>query len=155
MATFDDVYRQHLPIVLRAAARVVGRRDVAEEITADAFLELYRQFDRIDAGRLPGWLLTVVRNRAIDYWRRQQTERVLVRDAGAPSAVTAPLPSGDNLFAHPSLKPVHRVCLVLRYERGLTREEIGQRLGLTDTQVRGHLQYALTLLRKNLVAQAG
>lgn len=154
MATFDDVYRQHLPTVLRAAARVVGRRDVAEEITADAFLELYRQFDRIDADRLPGWLLTVVRNRAIDHWRRQQTERLLVRDAAVPASVTDPLPS-DNLFAHPSLKPVHRVCLVLRYERGLTREEIGRRLGLTDTQVRGHLQYALTLLRKNLVAQAG
>jgi len=26
---------------------------------------------------------------------------------------------------------------------------------LTDTQVRGHLQYALTLLRKNMVAQTG
>jgi len=53
------------------------------------------------------------------------------------------------------LKPIHRVCLVLRYQHGLTREEIGRRLGLTDTQVRGHLQYALTLLRKNLVAHTG
>jgi DNA-directed RNA polymerase specialized sigma24 family protein len=47
------------------------------------------------------------------------------------------------------------VCLILRYEHGLSREEIGKRLGLSDTQVRGHLQYALTLLRKTLVAQAG
>lgn len=157
MATFDEVYRRHLPTVLRAAARIVGRRDVAEEITADAFLELYRQFDRIDVERLPGWLLTVVRNRGIDYWRRQQTERLIVQEAGAPAMSTdqAPLPRADNLFAHASLKPVHRVCLVLRYQHGLTREEIGKRLGLTDTQVRGHLQYALTLLRKNLVAQTG
>jgi len=157
MSTFDEVYRRHLPIVLRTAARVVGRRDVAEEITADAFLELYRQFDRIDLEWLPGWLLTVVRNRGIDYWRRRQTERLLVQEAGAPpvSTAPAPLPRPDNLFAHPSLKPVHRVCLVLRYQHGLTREEIGRRLGLTDTQVRGHLQYALTLLRKNLAVQAG
>jgi RNA polymerase sigma-70 factor (ECF subfamily) len=155
MATFDDVYRQHLPIVLRAAARAVGRRDVAEEITADAFLELYRQFDRIDVTRLPGWLLTVVRNRAIDYWRRQQTERVLGPSAAAPDSVAPPAPAGENLFAHPALKPIHRVCLILRYQHGLSRDEIGKRLGLTDTQVRGHLQYALTLLRKNLVAQTG
>jgi RNA polymerase sigma-70 factor (ECF subfamily) len=156
MATFEDVYRQHLPAVLRAAARVAGRRDVAEEIAADAFLELYRQFDRIDVDRLPGWLLTVVRNRAIDYWRRQQTERLLAQEAApVSSADPAPVAEHANLFAHPALKPIHRVCLVLRYQHGLTREEIARRLGLTDTQVRGHLQYALTLLRKSLVVQTG
>ena len=155
MATFDDVYRLHLPVVLRTAVRVVGRRDVAEEITADAFLELDRQFDRIDVDRLPGWLLTVVKNRGIDYWRRQQTERLLVQDAPASIVPGDPAPGRENLFAHQALKPVHRVCLVLRYQHGLSREEIGRRLGLTDTQVRGHLQYALTLLRKNLVAQTG
>lgn len=155
MATFDDVYRRHLPTVLRAAARVVGRRDVAEELTADAFLELYRQFDRIEVERLPGWLLTVVRNRAIDYWRRQQTERLLVQDAPPSPIPGDPRPSRDHLFAHPALKPIHRVCLVLRYQHGLSRDEIARRMGLTDTQVRGHLQYALTLLRKHLVAQTG
>ena len=156
MEAFDDVYRRHLPAVLRAATRVVGRRDVAEELTADAFLELYRQFDRIDLDRLPGWLLTVVRNRGIDYWRRQQTERLFAHDEGAPEVVPEPATRvGGNLFAHPALKPVHRVCLVLRYEHELSREEIARRLGLTDTQVRGHLQYALTLLRKHMVEQAG
>ena len=152
METFDDVYRRHLPVVLRAAARVVGRRDVAEEITADAFLELYRQFDRIDVDRLPAWLLTVVRNRGIDYCRKQQTERALSDEPGAVNDVEESAVTPGNLFAHPSLKPVHRVCLVLRYEHELSREDIGRRLGLTNTQVRGHLQYALTLLRKHLVA---
>lgn len=155
MDAFDDVYRRHLPVVLRAAARVVGRRDVAEEITADAFLELYRQFDRIDLDRLPGWLLTVVRHRGIDYWRRQQTERQFTQATPPPDVVPEPATRTDSLFAHAALKPVHRICLVLRYEHGLSREEIGSRLGLTDTQVRGHLQYALTLLRKHLVAQTG
>jgi len=154
MEAFDDVYRRHLPVVLRAAARVVGRRDVAEEITADAFLELYRQFDRIDLDRLPGWLLTVVRNRGIDHWCKQRPERLFSETPAMESAVELPAPPA-GLFSHPALKPVHRVCLVLRYEHGLSREEIGRRLGLTDTQVRGHLQYALTLLRKHVVVQAG
>ena len=155
MQTFDDVYRRHLSVVLRAAARVVGRRDVAEEITADAFLELYRQFDRIDLDRLPGWLVTVVRNRGIDYWRKQQNERVFAQGAPAPGVAPEPATGQGSLFSHPALKPVHRICLVLRYEHGLSREEIARRLGLTDTQVRGHLQYALALLRKHVVAQTG
>jgi DNA-directed RNA polymerase specialized sigma24 family protein len=43
---------------------------------------------------------------------------------------------------------VHRVCLALRYVQGMTRAEIAARTGLTEMQVKGHLQYALTLLRK-------
>ena len=151
--TFDDAYQQFLPVVLRAASRAVGRRDVAEEITADTFLQLYRQFDRIDTDRLPGWLVTLVRHRAIDYWRREQVERRFLESAVEPS-VSRPDDLPQNLFSHPSLKPIHRVCLVLRYEHGLSREEIARRLGLSATQVRGHLQYGLSLLRKNLVMEA-
>jgi RNA polymerase sigma-70 factor (ECF subfamily) len=153
--TFDVVYRQHLHAVLRAASRAVGRRDVAEEITADAFLELHRQFDRIDVSRLPGWLITVVRNRAIDYWRRQELERRFVAAAADVAAETGePAFDSESLFAHPALKPIHRTCLLLRYEYGLTRDEIARRLGLTETQVRGHLQYGLTLLRKHVSQSA-
>jgi RNA polymerase sigma-70 factor, ECF subfamily len=153
MATFDDVYRRHLPTVLRAASRAVGRRDVAEEITADAFLELYRRFDRIDSDLLPGWVLTVMRNRAVDYWRRQNVERRYLAGAVEPAvSVDAPRPVPEGLFSHPALKPIHRACLLLRYQHGLSREEIGKRLGLSATQVRGHLQYGLKLLRKGIVA---
>ena len=156
MATFDDVYRRHLPTVLRAASRAVGRRDVAEEITADAFLELYRHFDRIDVAQLPGWVLTVMKNRAVDYWRRQNVERRYLSGAVEPDAPaeTPHPPVPLDLFAHPALKPIHRACLLLRYQHGLSREEIGRRLGLSATQVRGHLQYGLKLLRKHVaVAQ--
>lgn len=148
--TFDDAYRRYLPTVLRVACRVVGRRDVAEEITADAFLELHRQFDRIDADQLPAWVLTVVRNRGIDYWRRQQVERRYYEAWADAEPSHDPRVACDDLFTHRSLKPVHRACLTLRYEHGLSREEIGLRLGLSETQVRGHLQYSLTLLRKHL-----
>lgn len=52
------------------------------------------------------------------------------------------------LAANPALKAVHRVCLILRYVYGYSRAEIAGETGLTETQVKGHLQYALTLLRK-------
>lgn len=151
MATFEELYRRHLPVVLRVAWRAVGRRDIAEEITADAFVALHREFDRIDADQLPGWLITVVRNKATDHWRRQQLEQrhseSLATAHGSSQAGSGLTPA---LLDTPSLKPVHRACLVLRYVHGMSRAEIAARLGLSDTQVRGHLQYALTLLRKEL-----
>ena len=48
------------------------------------------------------------------------------------------------------LKPVHRACLILRYVHGMTRAEIAARLGLTDNQVKGHLQVPSTILRRDL-----
>src|SRR5262249_39539273 len=152
MTGYEQVYRQHLTAVFRYAQRVVGRRDVAEELTSDAFIALWKTFDTIDTSQLPAWLYTVVKHRAIDYWRRSGLEQKYLADLEIP-----PVASGqprqafmDWLNSAPSLKPVHRAVLVLRYVHGNERAEIAARLGLSETQVKGHLQYAHKLLRKEL-----
>jgi RNA polymerase sigma-70 factor (ECF subfamily) len=151
MADFDDVYRRHLPSVFRYAVRCVGRRDIAEELAADAFLKLYRAFDSIDLNQLPGWLLTIVRHAAVDYWRHRTTEqRYLATLQMEPVSSAAPSVQ-EWLDSVPALNPMHRVCLVLRYVHGLPRTDIARRLNLSDTQVKGYLQYARELMRKELV----
>ena len=125
---------------------------MAEELTSDAFLTLHQHIASIDASQLPSWLFTVVRNRATDYWRRQGREQ----DYLAESARYSAPPREDQetvetwVARHPGLKPVHRLCIILRYVYGMTREEIAQQAGLTDNQVKGHLQYSLTLLRREM-----
>ena len=145
MATFEAIYREHAQAVFRFAMRVTGKRDVAEDLTSEAFLALYRNFDAIDQTQLPGWLLTVVRNRARDLWRHRVVEQRYEAQSVEPAATE---PSEPSILDSVDLKPVHRACLVLRYSYGMSRAEIAAHLGLTETQVRGHLQYALTLLRK-------
>jgi RNA polymerase sigma-70 factor, ECF subfamily len=147
MAAFDDLYREHVQAVFRFALSVVGRKETAEDLTSEAFLELYRHLESIDESRLPGWLLTVVRNRARDWWRHQAVEqRYLEQLAEAP--VQEALPLERWMLESADLKPIHRTCVILRYVHGMARAEIAARTGLTETQVKGHLQYALTLLRK-------
>lgn len=154
MTDFDDIYRQHLPAVFRYAIRCVGRREVAEEITSEAFVALLRGFDEIDPKLLPGWLFTVVRNRATDYWRRASLERRYHSTLESePQTSSAPDSIQEWLDAVPSLKPVHRACLILRYVHGLERAAIALRLGLSENQVKGHLQYAHQLLRRQLNEQ--
>ena len=146
MGTFEDTYRTHVQAVFRFALSVTGRRDVAEDLTSEAFLALYRNFAAIDQSLLPGWLLTVVRNRARDWWRRQMVEQ---RHASEQSPATAEPPSLERwILEDARLKPIHRACVMLRYVYGYSRAEIAEKTGLTETQVKGHLQYALTLLRK-------
>ena len=146
MGTFEDTYRTHVQAVFRFALSVTGRREVAEDLTSEAFLALYRNFDAIDQSLLPGWLLTVVRNRARDWWRRQVVEQ---RHASELQPVAAEPPSLEHwILEDTRLKPIHRACVMLRYVYGYSRAEIAEKTGLTETQVKGHLQYALTLLRK-------
>jgi len=152
MADFDSLYRQHTGAVFRFAVRCVGRRDLAEELTSDAFMALHQNLDSIDVAQLPSWLFTVVRNRATDHWRKQAREQEYLANQGVPS-VPARVDQ-DTVEAwvsrNPALKPVHRLCIILRYVHGMTREEIGRQAGLTENQVKGHLQYALTLLRREM-----
>lgn len=146
MGSFEEIYRQHVQSVFRFAMRCVSRRDMAEDLTSEAFLALYRNIDQIDEAQLPGWLLTVVRNRARDYWRKQAVEQRYLETLDPPVAEAPPLERW--ILESPGLKPVHRTCLMLRYVHGMTRAEIAAKTGLTDMQVKGALQYALELLRR-------
>ena len=149
MTDFDDAYAKHADAVFRYALRLVARRDVAEDIVSDTFLTLHRNRDSIDFSQLPGWLFAVARNKALDYWRRSKVEQRYL--STLPPAETSWTPPLEMWLAETkTLKPVHRACLILRYVHDLTREEIGRRLGLSETQVKGHLQYARTLLRAEL-----
>ena len=146
MSSFEEIYRRHVQSVFRFAMRCVSRRDVAEDLTSEAFMALYRNLEQIDESRLPAWLLTVVRNRARDYWRRQTVEQRFLESLDPPLLETPPLEQW--ILDTAELKPVHRTCLMLRYVHGMSRAEIASSLAITETQVKGYLQYGLELLRK-------
>jgi RNA polymerase sigma-70 factor (ECF subfamily) len=148
MGTFEDLYRQHSQAVFRFAYRVTGDRATAEDVTSEAFLALYRNLDAIDESLLPGWLLTVARNRARDIWRRRAVEQRYLGDLDDPPA-EARQSLESWILECPDLKPVHRTCIMLRYVYGMTREEIAEKSGLSEMQVKGHLQYGIKLLRQS------
>ena len=150
MTDFDELYRCYVDAVFRFALQQVRRRDIAEEITSDTFVALYERLTEIDTAQLPNWLFTVARNRATDYWRRQVLEnRFLAGYKPVDTVDPATEPEFERwLEQNPQLKPIHRVCLMLRYGYGMDRSEIAAGTGLTETQVKGLLQYARQILRR-------
>lgn len=149
MSDFDEIYAKYAAAVFRYALKCVGQRDVAEDVTSEVFLTLHRLRENIDHSRLPGWLFAVARNRAIDHWRRMDVERRYLEMLS--TAEVSWSPSLEFWLAETkALKPIHRAVLILRYVHGMDRTEIGRRLRLTENQVKGHLQYALTILRREL-----
>ena len=147
---FESLYRQHVQAVYRFALSITRRKEIAEDLTSEAFLALHREMASIDPAQLPAWLLTVVRNRARDLWRHQVIEERYAVDKKPAAPPTAPPASAleEWILEGAGLKPIHRLCVMLRYVSGMTRAEIAVETGLSETQVKGHLQYALALLRK-------
>jgi RNA polymerase sigma-70 factor, ECF subfamily len=148
--TFEALYRQHVLAVYRFALSITRSKEVAEDLTSEAFLALHRELASIDQAQLPAWLLTVVRNRARDLWRHHSIEERFVIDKkhAVPESAPPEFSLEHWILSGAGLKPVHRLCVMLRYVSGMTRAEIAAETGLSETQVKGHLQYALTLLRK-------
>lgn len=154
MGSFEDLYRTHVQAVFRFAMSIVGNRETAEDLTSEAFIALHRNLDAIDQSLLPAWLMTVVRNRARDLWRRRAVEERVREDLAASHIVAEEPPLERWILESPGLRPIHRACLMLRYVHEMTRAEIAAKLGLSETQVKGHLQYGLGLLRKAYKASA-
>jgi RNA polymerase sigma-70 factor (ECF subfamily) len=155
MDSVETAYRRHFASVFRYALSVAGRRDVAEDLTAEAFLELQRHADAIRLDQLPAWLFVVVRNRARDLWRRQIVEQKYAPWLTDSAAADASGAGARAWLADAGLKPVQRLCLELHYVWGYTVAEIARRLGMTDGQVKGHIQRALQHLRHAARTRSG
>src|SRR4051812_16683693 len=69
---FETIYERHSGAAYSLAYRMVGTRSVAEDVTQDAFLNLWRSgahYDRV-RGSVRTWILGIVHHRAIDALRR-------------------------------------------------------------------------------------
>src|SRR4051812_133253 len=150
MRDFDDLYRQYAAQVFRVALRYVGRPEIAEEITSETFLALYEHNPHYEELAMPAWLFTVAKRRAVDYWRKQLHEQRIDESTPEQAAPAAGRDIMELIRASGSLSATHRACVILRYVHGMTRAEIAARTGLDPNQVKGHLQYALKLLRDEL-----
>ncbi|HYY73411.1 MAG TPA: sigma-70 family RNA polymerase sigma factor, partial [Solirubrobacterales bacterium] len=69
---FEVFYDRHGGAAYSLAHRIVGDPGMAEDVTQEAFLSLWRSGSRYDPARggVRAWVLGVVRNRAIDALRR-------------------------------------------------------------------------------------
>ena len=69
---FAVLYDRHGGAAYSLAHRIVGDPAIAEDVTQEAFISVWRSGARFDAARgsVRSWTLGIVRNRAIDALRR-------------------------------------------------------------------------------------
>ncbi len=156
---FDEIFRQWYEPVVRSANRVLHDPGVAEELTQDVFLELWRRRDALASdSSVAGYLMQAVRNRALNHLRHLavQKKSVVYVEALAEPAEHADaeaqrseveLAIADAIAALP---PRTREMFVMSRERGLRYSEIAEQLGVSVKAVEANMSRALRMLRERL-----
>ena len=157
-AALAQLYGRYGALIYTLARRIVGDRQLAEEVMQDTFLRCWDGVERYDPlrGRVASWLMGIARNRAIDLVRgRQHQARLREREPFPPprSPGEVPMePSSDDriLLRHAvsvalqELPADQRQPIELAYYGGLTQAEIarllGEPLGTVKSRIRSGLQ---------------
>lgn len=142
------------------AYRMLSDAAAAEDAVQDAFVLAWknaRAFD-VKRGSLRNWLLTIVRNRAVDRLRRARVRPTSRLDAGHDlakvpdvwEAVLSKETRDDIKDAFRRLPEAQRVTLELAYFGGYTHSEIAQKLNVPLGTVKGRMRMGLEKMRSFL-----
>jgi len=162
-----ELYDRYASMALGTALRVIGDREEAEDVVHDAFVAVWRKIDRFDAdrGSLRAWLMTVVRNRAIDRIRARRPgmdlddadERSLLRTGPNPTweAALRQASASEVRAAMAGLPDDQRRAVELAYFEGYTYREVAELTGVPPGTATGRLRLALGKLRDALAGTSG
>jgi RNA polymerase sigma-70 factor (sigma-E family) len=151
-AALAALFRDHYANLVRLASLLVDDQGAAEEVVQEAFVGLFRRWDRLDdIQAAPGYLRTTVVNLARSRLRRRAVRRRHRPEEvpDAPSAELGALARDEEravLAAVAGLPRRQRECLVLRYYLDLGQAETAAILGISVGSVKSHTHRGLTTL---------
>ena len=155
---FGELYDRYVTPVYRHMYCMVNDRQLAEDLTAQTFLQALQAVGRYEERGISflAWLLRIAKNLAINHWRGQRNHNSS-RNHGSERAISSP-----ELFCEAKLREeevwraVHslggdqRQVIILRFVDGLSYPEVAQVLGKSIGAVRVVQYRALGALRRAL-----
>lgn len=156
------VARYERPLVAYAA-RIVGDLDGGRDVVQDCFLRLCGQDREALADHLAEWLFAVCRNLALDRRRRRHREVAMDAQESAIAEVPASAaPPSDGLeqaesrsgvlAALAALPARQQEIIRLRFQHGLSYQQIAGVTGLTATNVGFLIHTAIKAMRARIPA---
>ena len=147
VAAFEQLFLRHYGTVYRVVYGLVGRRDVAEDLAQDTFLQLYRQPPlHGETLSLPAWLCRVVLNRGHNTIRTERRtanreERVAFQELstggewGDPEAAALRNEQQNCVRDALAQLPERQMKLLLLRNAGLRYPEIARLLDLAPGSI--------------------
>lgn len=165
---FTPLLQRYQRKILNFMYRMIGERDVAEDLTQEVFLKAYEALPRFrKEAAFSTWLFRIAHNHCVNSLKRRKREipmAALEKDPpnGNPLARLAdPSPSTEQNLEQRELRaiiqeklaeltPEHRAVLVLRDIQGLSYDEIASTLELEGGTVRSRIHRARMELKEKL-----
>lgn len=150
----------HQRSVYSLALRMLGTRDLAEDLTQEVFMQMSDKLHCIESNaHLVFWLRKVTTHRAIDQLRRRARIEITPLDEAAQLFSTED--GGDPLLQRElqrllaDLSPPARAVMLLRYQEDLDPAEIARTLAMPLNTVKSHLKRSMEILRLQFIDAAG
>lgn len=131
---FGELYRLHAPAIFNYLRRRAGNVNVAEDLTAQAFLKALSKMHRFRAEGIPFrfWIYRIATNLANSNARRERWRRAIFGSnkndfttiAGAPPVPASAAAEADARRMLAGLAPDDQTLLILRYVEEFTIDEV-------------------------------
>ena len=161
---FRRLYEQQSAQLYAVALRITRRPALAADAVHDAMLQVWRNAARYDParGNARGWLLSLVRYRALDNIRRigREVPEEAVPEAGdhEPGPLDRLLATEAGAALHrclTGLEPERRRLVLMAFLEGLTHAEVAARAAMPLGTVKSSIRRGLIALRACLDGAAG
>jgi len=135
---YVELFRAEYPGLVRELSLVLGDRALAEDVAAEAFVDLWGRWGQVSGFDRPGaWVRRVsLRKASRARWRRRRCQ---VLEASLGPGETAVESNIDLVRALGGLTETQRVAVVMHHLGGWPTAEIASVLGCAEVTVRSHL----------------
>ena len=142
-------------MVFSLAYHFLQDRALAEDVTQEVFLQLYREQGSLETEQhIRHWLRKVASHRCIDAARRRKVRpRVGLEEIREPVAredFQDPILSETLRKLVATLPETPRMIILLRYQEDMDPGEIADTVGMPVATVKSHLHRSLAMLREKM-----
>jgi RNA polymerase sigma-70 factor, ECF subfamily len=142
---FEAIYESNAPLIYRFMFWRTKDQALSEDLTSSVFEKAWRSRGSFKGGSAKAWLYRIAHNTLVDHWRKRRdlpVEDEAVLDLAA-SGTVSPEDAFDSSMRAEKLRRAlaalpedMRKVVELRFMEGRSCRQVGERLGLSESNVR-------------------